>query len=143
MSASSSSAGLGKPGHSPYARPSTTRPPSSSPFAPDWPRADHRLQACPATVPCATSVALLVSVDAGPPDVAASVCGEQSEFASGTVEPPPPPGPPKPDGNWPGGSCQMPWLAVIGTSWPAVQCPKPRLCSAETPGEVAFSSSEE
>ena len=37
------------------------------------------------TVPCATSVALLVSVDAGPADVAASVCGEQSEFEKGTT----------------------------------------------------------
>jgi hypothetical protein len=45
-------------------------------------------------------------------------------------------------GKWPGGSCQMPWLAVIGTSRPAVQPPKPRLCSSETPGEVALSSSD-
>lgn len=44
--------------------------------------------------------------------------------------------------NWPGGSCQMPWLSLIGTSLPAVQVPKPRLRSSETPGEVAFSSSE-
>jgi hypothetical protein len=62
-----------------------TRPPSSSPFAPDWPRADHKLQRFPATVPWATSVALLVSVAAGPLDVAALVCGEQSEFAIGTT----------------------------------------------------------
>src|SRR5580658_130716 len=119
-----------------------TRPPSSRPLAPDWPRADHRLQPCPATVPWATSVALLVSVAAGPPELAASVRGEQSELAFGTLAIPTPPGRPKPAGNWPGGSCQIPWLAVIGTSWPAVQGPKPRLCSADTPGEVELSSSD-
>ena len=62
-----------------------SRPPSSSPLAPDWPRADHRLQPYPATVPCATSVALAVSAGEGPPDVAGFVCGEQSEFATGTT----------------------------------------------------------
>src|SRR5580658_718523 len=126
-----------------------TRPPSSRPLAPDWPCADHRLQLCPAAVPWATSVAWLVSVVADPPDVAAFVCGEQFESGAGKPggppEPPPAPppvSPPKPDGNCPGGSCQIPWLAVIGTSLPAVQDPKPRLCSADTPGEVELSSSD-
>jgi hypothetical protein len=61
------------------------RPPSSSPVAPDWPCADHRLHAFPAIVPLATSVALPVSAAAGPPDVAGFVGGEQSEIASGTL----------------------------------------------------------
>ncbi len=44
--------------------------------------------------------------------------------------------------NCPGGNCQMPWLSVMGTSSFATQVPKPKLCSAETPGDVVFSSSE-
>src|SRR5580658_8957792 len=105
-----------------------TRPPSSSPFAPDWPCADHRLQWFPSTVPLATWVALLVKAEAGPPDVAASVGGEQCEFALGALTIPGAPGPapgplPKFAGNCPGGSCQMPWLAVSGTSLPVVHVP--------------------
>src|SRR6202453_1125568 len=60
-----------------------TRPPSSRPVAPCLPAADHRLHALPSTVPLVTSVALLVSVAAGP--LVAGDCGAQSEVSSGTT----------------------------------------------------------
>src|SRR5579862_3332417 len=101
-----------------------TRPPSSMPRAPVWPFFDHSVQASPPVVPEATSVAVLVSVAAGPPDAAALVAGAQVELAGGTLAVPAPrplPGPVgKLETNWPGGSCQMPWLAVMGTRRPGV-----------------------
>src|ERR1700689_4305844 len=81
----SSSAGLGYPGQRPYSFPPRTRPPSSRPVAPVWPFADHRLQASPFTVPLATCVAELSIVVGEPPEVAASVVGEQVELAVGTL----------------------------------------------------------
>src|ERR1700677_4562348 len=111
-----------------------TRPPSSRPFAPFWPFADHKLQFWPAIVPLATSVAWAVRVAAGVPDAAALVTGKQSEFGAlfGLLRPV---RPGKLAGNCPGDSCQMPWLALIGTRSPLVQRPKPRLCSADTSPE--------
>src|ERR1700677_744787 len=110
-----------------------TRPPSSRPVAPDLPSADHRLQPLPSMIPLATLTAWLVSVAAAV--LVTGDCGEQPELAPGTFAIPG-----KLAGKLPGGCCQMPWLAVIGTRLPALQLPKPRLCSAETPGEVVLSS---